>query len=200
MLINITGIDGCGKGTQIVLLKNFLSKKYKVEVVKAYDELEKELFSSYIEYASQIEIMFLFQAFHTKQRIAAQKALGSGKIVIADRWDETYFGYHSQYGFLSQDREKREWLNQIAYAGLKPDLSFLIDIDVSKAMQRCIDRGADFFDKKSVEHHTSLRKKYLEIAKMGDSKWIVLDGNKNILAIHKEIVNKIRKFIKQEGQ
>lgn len=196
MLINITGIDGCGKGTQIDLLYKSLMKHGKdVIVTKAYDDLEKELFSEYIEYASQIEIMFLFQSFHTKQRIETETALHNGKLVIADRWDETYYGYHNQFGILSKDKEKRDWLNTVAYNNLKPDISFLIDIDPDLSIERCKQRGADFFDRKDKTYHASLKGEYLKIAQKSDQKWVVINVHKDRKEIHKEILSHIKLVI-----
>ena len=191
-LINIIGIDGCGKGTQIELLrKRLLSRGVQVEVTKAYDLLEKSLFSKYIETASQTEIMFLFQSFHTKQRLATEEALQRGKVVISDRWDETYFAYHRQNGFLSRDKKLRNKLNEIAYAGLKPHLSFLLNVSPEVVGKRCINRGADFFDKKGIEHHTKSARMHLKIAKENNENYVILNGEDHPIEIHYEILKHI---------
>ena len=196
MLINITGVDGCGKGTQIALLKKYyLQKGCRVEITKAYDEMEKELFSAYIEYASQIEIMFIFQAFHTKQKIATEKALSDGKIVLADRWDETYFAYHRTHGLLSVDKELRDRLNKIAYGDMKPDVSFLLEAEPTVAMQRCVARGADFFDRKGIDYHSELGLMYEKITHEDPNHWRVIEGKRSILEVHKSILKHLENFV-----
>ncbi len=187
MIICITGIDGCGKGTQINLLANFLRKKnYDVFISKAYGEKEKKLLSSFIESLHPISMMFLFQALHTQQRINTEKALEKNKIIIADRWDESYLAYHSNYGILKDNPQLREELNRIAFNNIIPDVTFLLRLSVSVARSRCQIRGADFFDRLSSEYHKTMQNAYLKIAK--ERHWIILNGAKPELTIHKEII------------
>lgn len=91
MLINFTGIDGSGKTSQIDLLyKHLVSLGRKIQVVKAFGKNEKVLFQEYMEHADQKTILFLFQALHVEQCIQAKVALNNHKIVISDRWDESF--------------------------------------------------------------------------------------------------------------
>ncbi len=68
MLFNITGIDGCGKTTQVQLLQEYLVEQGKeVFVSKAYGEEEKKILSSIMPNLDQLAILFLFQALHVEQ-------------------------------------------------------------------------------------------------------------------------------------
>lgn len=196
MLINITGIDGCGKGTQVDSLHKYLEKLgYSVYISKAYGQAEKEIFSLYMEYADDLAIMFLFQSFHVHQRVETEKALKKGDIVIADRWDEAYLAYHSNKGFLMNNPELRDKLNEIAFGGIKPDISFLLDIAPEEGIRRCKIRGADFFDRKGIEYHTKLNVAYKKIA-MENNEWVILDGSDSPIKIHKQIISHILNIIK----
>lgn len=186
MIICITGIDCCGKGTQIPLLAEFLQrKKYDVFISKAYGSAEKECFSPFMEYWHPVSIMFLFQAIHTQQRVKARKAENQGKIVVADRWDESYLAYHSNYGILKDTHELRKDLNKLSFSNIVPDITFLLKVSITTAKQRCKHRGEDFFDQLPWKYHETMQKAYLKIAK--DRNWIVLDGEKPPKEIHKKI-------------
>ncbi len=186
MIICITGLDGCGKSTQIDLLKKYFKKKdYSVFVSKAYGKDEKECLERFIQYWNPLAIMFFFQALHSQQRIETVKALKKGKIIIADRWDESYLAYHSHFGLLSKNEPLRKRLNEIAFAGIIPDITFLLDIPIEIAMERTKNRGVDFFDKHPWDYHSVMRIGYLKLAKK--RKWIVLDGTASPKNIHKQI-------------
>lgn len=190
MLICLTGIDGCGKGTQKELLRaHFQNAGKAVFMSKAYGDAEKECFSAFIEYWTQESILFLFQALHVEQRVKAEKALGRGDIVIADRWDESYLAYHSTHGILSSDPCLRDQLNKIAFAGIFPDVTFFLDVSVEQARKRLLSRGMDFFDRLSSDYHSTMRNEYLSIATA--RKWIIIDGTNPALDIHKEILRMI---------
>lgn len=194
MLISFTGIDGCGKGTQIEYLAQYLeSKGHEVSISKAYGSREKELFSIYIEHCSQEAILFLFQAFHVEQRLRAEKALALKKIVLADRWDESYEAYHSEYGILSEDKDLRCRINEIAFGNVKPDLVFFLKTPVDVAMERCAVRGADFFDRKSREHHEKTESKLTTMSE--ELGWVILDGSLPPLEIHKIIVSNVEEIL-----
>lgn len=194
MLISITGLDGCGKGTQIALLKKHLEKKGKVVFYsKAYTDDIKAIFSPYLEYWSPIARMFFFQALYAQQCIESVRALKEGKIVIADRWDESYIAYHSQYGILAKNKKLRNQLHQLAFRGIKPDLTFFLDIPPEMVFERTKLRGQDFFDKGSLEYHRKMREGYLKLAK--ERNWIIIDGTQTVETIHKIIVAEVEKYI-----
>lgn len=190
MIICFSGVDGCGKGTQKDLLTIALRAKGKsVFSSKAYGDGEKECFAPFIEYWSQEAILFLFQALHVEQRKHMEKALQRGEIVIADRWDESYLAYHRTYGILKDDPTLRNLLNAIVFKGIIPDITFLLDVPVEQTRKRLQLRGADFFDKLPETYHETMRKEYLRLAE--ERKWIVLDGTRPAIEIHKNILDTV---------
>ncbi len=187
MLINMTGVDGSGKGTQLQYLADYFERQGKtVFMSKAYGPCEKELFSLFMERSHDLAVMFMFQALHVQQRIRAEKALRNGSIVLADRWDDAYLAYHSQNGILAEDPELREKLNSLAFGGIKPDITFMLKVPVAISIKNCFLRGADFFDRKGVEYHQSLSDRLEELADKNG--WVVIDGNRARKTIHEEII------------
>lgn len=198
MLFTITGIDGSGKSTQIYLLKKFLEiKGYSVSVSKAYGNAEKEGLAHFFQYWDDLTITFIFQGLHRQQYVETKKRLNDGRIVLADRWDETYLAYHTKFGFLSENYETMCRLNKLAFEGLVPDITFFIDTPIEVARRRLKARGMDFFDKKSAEHHLKMRESIIEVLKERNS--IFITGDKDINEIHLIIAEKVLECLKNQG-
>lgn len=196
VLISFTGVDGCGKSTQVHLLRSALEKGgYEVVLSKAYDEPEKESFAHYVNRWDDYSITMLFQAMHRQQFVKASENLAAGKIVIADRWDESFLAYHEENGFLSKDDGLRNKLNQLAFEGKQPDLVFCLDLPVEKARIRMSSRGEDFFDKKSNALHEQKRAKYTAYTKKSPN-WHVINADRQIEQIHQDILKKTLEFLK----
>lgn len=187
MLVSFTGLDGCGKGTQIDFLSRYLEqKKVPVHLSKAYGNAEKEIFAKYIENVDQVTILFLFQALHREQYLRASNALSNGLFVIADRWDDSYLAYHEQFGQLSHDNVLRDRLNRMSFESLAPDVTFYLRVPAKEAKKRTEARGADFFDRKGEDYHSAMMTKYEELAVRKG--WIILDGGMPPHKIHERVV------------
>lgn len=188
MFIAFSGLDGCGKGSQIEFLSRYLeSKGQSVYISKAYGQPEKELFSQYVETMDQVSLLFLFQALHSEQYIRTKKALDDGKVVLADRWDDSYLAYHSRFGVLSDDESLRNRLNQLAFNDLKPDFTVYLKVSVEVSMKRTLARGADFFDKKGFEYHSAMKEQYEKL--LLQENWVSVDGEQSAQKIHNEILS-----------
>lgn len=194
MLFNITGIDGCGKGAQIELLDKFLRQQgFETFISKAYGDAEKECFSAFIEYWDQISIMFAFQAMHTHQRVEAEQALTRRQVVIADRWDESYFAYHTNHGLLKNEPDLRNRLNAIAFNGMTPDVTFFLRVSPETAQKRRQVRGEDFFDRRGETYHRIMAEAYELMAK--EQGWIIVDGEPEIRRVHYRIRDHVLHYL-----
>lgn len=140
-------------------------------------------------------ITLIFQGLHRQQYVEARKSLSKGKIVIADRWDETYLAYHAEFGFLSENHEIMYRLNKLAFEELIPDITFFIDTPIEAAQRRLKARGMDFFDKKSAEHHLKMRELIINVLKGRNS--IFIDGAMDINEIHLAIVKEISDYFQK---
>lgn len=188
MIINLTGVDGCGKGTQITLLAQHIRKTGRgVFLSKAYGDAEKETLSMFVRKWHQTSIMFMFQALHTQQKIEACAAEEKGELVISDRWDDSYYAYHRSFGILSQDTELLEKLNKIAFGSKIPDITFFLDVSMETAQKRMDDRGRDFFDLHPLSYHQTMQEGYRKLAK--ERGWVTISSEDSIEKIHYEILS-----------
>lgn len=196
MIISITGIDGCGKSTQVENLLNYLSKNnYKIYLSKAYGNEEKAIFEKLIPEFHQKAILFLFQALHVQQLQKTLSAQKEGKIIVADRWDDSYLAYHSTNGVLAKNPYLRNELNKLAFEGIKPSLTFYLDVDIDIIIQRLKIRGESFLEKRLKDFFLKMRESYHILAK--EENWITIDGTLSINEVTQTIIDHVNLLLKE---
>ena len=162
MLINLEGIDGCGKSTQSqFLMDKFESDNEKTILLKEptngkYGQKLWEMLSGKIEATTEeiLELFVLDRKEHVNQKI--KPALDEGKIVLMDRYYYSTMAYQAAAG-IDINRIRRD--NEFAP---KPDIVLIFDLPADLAMKRV--RGhsvADVFEKE--EHLEKVRKAYLNL-------------------------------------
>ncbi len=191
LFITFEGIDGCGKTTQMELLASCLRKK-GYDVVETLEpggcQIGKSLRQILLHYdgfvANNCEL-FLYladRAQHTKEVIL--KNLELGKIVLCDRFVDSTLAYQG-YG-RDGDLENLIYLNKIATDNLKPDLTFLFDIDIETSQKR-IGKVKDRLEKESFEFHNKVKQGYLTLAGKDSKRIKVIDASKTIEEIFEEV-------------
>ncbi|SVD39015.1 uncharacterized protein METZ01_LOCUS391869, partial [marine metagenome] len=162
VLINLEGIDGCGKSTQCKLLKGKFQEKNKNVIVlkeptngkygvKLWEMLKGQ------RKATTEEILHLFvmdRKEHVNEKISP--ALNDGKIVLMDRYYYSTMAYQAAAG-IDVDRIRKD--NEFAP---KPDIVLIFDLPVDLAMKRVVGHSvADAFEKE--EHLEKVRQAYLNL-------------------------------------
>ncbi|MCX7947954.1 MAG: dTMP kinase [candidate division WOR-3 bacterium] len=192
-LITFEGIEGSGKSTLAVELHKYLkSKNYEVVFTREpggtilAEKIREILLSRFCEISDWTEL-FLFLASryeHTKSLILP--SLKSGKIVICDRYLDSTIAYQG-YG-RGLNLEIINNLNAIATLGIKPDITFLIDIPEHLAVERIKNKNLDRIESENIEFYRRVRLGYLEIAKIENSRFVILDGQKEILDLKSQVI------------
>lgn len=196
IFITFEGADGCGKTTQLELLKEYFDNKgiknIQTREPGATDlgiELRKILLH-YEKPVSDVAETFLYLADRAQHvEFEIKPALNEGKIVLCDRYIDSTLSYQ---GYArGQDLDKIKKLNEIATGGLKPDLTIVFDID-SEIAQRRLGGEKDRLEKEGLEFHKKLRFGYLEISKEEPDRVKVINSNDSIENIHKKVVELIK--------
>lgn len=199
IFITFEGADGCGKTTQIELIKKYLDLNNIDNVLTREPggcdlgfELRKILLH-YEKPVSNIAELFLYladRAQHTEFTI--KPLLAEGKIVLCDRYIDSTVAYQ---GYArGQDIEKIIELNNLVTKNLKPDLTIVFDIDSNLAQSR-LKGEKDRLEKEGLEFHKALRKGYLELAKSNPERIKVISSDDTIENIHKQCVELIKGYI-----
>lgn len=191
LFVTFEGADGCGKTTQMKLLKEYLLCK-GIDVVltrepggRGLGEKVREILLNYDGAVSDRCESFLFLADRAQNiDIIVNPAVESGKIVLCDRHIDSTVAYQG-YG-RGLDLERIKMLNSIATNNIKPDLTFVFDIDVETSMQR-VGKEKDRLESEGKEFHNRVRNGYLEIAKQEPERIKVIDASMSIEEIHEEV-------------
>ena len=192
LFITFEGADGCGKTTQIELLKEYLEKRGKSVILtrepgaKGLGEKLREILLNYDGEVSPICESFLFLADRAQHVDCIIKpALNEGKIILCDRHTDSTVAYQGYGRGLDLDRIHK--LNFIATSGLKPDLTVVFDVDIETSMKR-VGKEKDRMESSGSDFFNRVRNGYLEIAKKEPNRVKVLDSSDTIENIHKKVV------------
>jgi dTMP kinase len=176
IFITFEGMDGSGKTTQRGRLAARLRAAGRTVLETAepggtrigtqirrilLDAANQELSPS-----AELLLYFASRAQNVDEWI--RPALARGEIVLADRFTDSslvYQGYGRELG-----PENVLALDRIACRGLRPDLTFLLDIDAETSLARALTRNAaetsseTRMDEQSLEFHRKVHAAYRELA------------------------------------
>lgn len=197
VFITFEGIEASGKTTQINLLYDYLKSMGK-NVIKTREpggtkigqKIREILLSKWDEKFPYIAELLLYEAdrnIHIHNII--KPSLEAGYIVLSDRYLDSTTAYQ-HYG-RGIDYEIVRYLNTLATDGLKPNLTFLIDIPVEISLKR-LSESKDRIESEDIEFHKKLREGFLKIAENEKDRFVVVDGTMDIMEIHKIIVDSLK--------
>lgn len=191
LFITFEGTDGCGKTTQIELLKRYLEEKgYKVVLTrepgaKGLGEKLREILLNYDGDVSSNCESFLFLADRAQHiDMLIKPAIERGEVVLCDRHTDSTVAYQG-YG-RGLDLNQIKMLNDIATNGVKPDMTFVFDIDIETAQKR-VGKTKDRMESAGIEFFKRVRQGYLEIAKSEPERVKVLDATQTIETIANQV-------------
>ena len=197
LFISFEGVDGCGKSTQVKLLRDRIgSEGRKVELVrepgglKISEEIRKILLNpdnSAMNFETEALLMSASRAQLTEELI--RPLLVKGFFVIADRFSDSTIAY--QGGGRKLDINILKKINSFATKNLVPDITFLIDIKPEDAMMRSGITSPDRIEGAGIDLQKDVQKTYLSLAKEFSNRFIILDGYDSISSIHSIIWDKI---------
>jgi len=213
-LITFEGIEGCGKTTQMDMVKDHLEWKGK-EVVSVREPGGTELgergrailLNAHIddEPIDHFAELFLYEASRAQLLSRVIKpALNANKVVLCDRFCDSTVAYQGYGRGLDMNAVNR--INDYCAAGVAPNLTIVLDCPVEVGLKRAFSRinarnkdvsaKEDRFEKEAIEFHARVRAGYLDLAKKDSARIKVVDGAREIPVIHKEICDIINKVVK----
>lgn len=188
--ITFEGIDGSGKSTQVELLSEYLDRNSIDHIVvrepggtDVGERIRDILLSKDMDMSARAEFLLYSASRANLTEKIIIPALNEGKIVISDRFFDSSTAYQ---GFgRGIDIDSIKMINRFATFGLKPDVTFIIDISVETSRLRKKNR-----DRIESENHDFLwrvRKAYLDMAEK-DDRFFIIDGEREPRILHEEII------------
>ena len=198
LFITFEGIDGCGKTTQIDMLSKDLEKEGIPYVLirepggtmigEKIRTILLDKANSGMDERTELLLYEAARAQIVKERIKPE--LEDGKVVICDRFYDSTIAYQGYARGL--DLEEIDFLNNWSAAGIKPDITFLLDLDEKTAYERRHGRSdeEDRLEAEGLLFMKKVRDGYLSRSRE-DKRFLVLDA----LKTPDEIYQQIRKAV-----
>lgn len=203
MFITVEGIEGSGKSTQANLLRKFLNI-LGIECIHTREPggtlVAEKIRKIFLEHnnletiKSETELLLMFAARSQHWHNVILPALDSGKYVICERFNDASFAY--QGGGRGIDFKYINSLINLVGCTRKPDLVFLLDLDVELALQRIKSRGSlDRIEQEQSHFFYKIKNTYLDLAMQDPARYHIIDANTNENAINLKIIDILRKKI-----
>lgn len=190
LFISFEGIDGSGKSTQTKLLKDRFPDAVLTREPggsAGAEEIRALLLTGDPDrWSAETEILLFTAARRDHLEKTIQPALEVGKTVICDRFaDSTRVYQGATRGDL---RGTVDTLHNVMI-GREPDLTFIIDMDPEVALTRGLARGSgeDRFEDMGLAFQETLRHGFLALAKAHPKRCVLIDGNRDPVAVAAEI-------------
>ncbi|NMC46905.1 MAG: dTMP kinase [Chloroflexi bacterium] len=203
MFITLEGPDGSGKTQQIHLLADFLTEKgYKVffsrepggtEIGDQIRTILMDLKNTKMNPRTET-LLFCASRAQIVEEVIKPK-LKKGYIVILDRYADSTLAYQG-YGH-GNDLQTLRTLLDFATAGLKPDLTILLDLDPELGLNRRKKGGGEWnrMDAYRLELHKRVREGYREMASREPQRWRIISADQPIEVVQSELRNLILDYL-----
>ena len=211
LFISFEGGEGSGKTTQINRLSDYLNVQGRriVSTREPGGTDEAEKIRNFLvkrdggNWTPEAETLLLYAArsMHVQQII--KPGLDDGKVVISDRFSDSTLAYQG-YGH-GYDLQKIRDLDALILDGFKPDVTFILDIEPQKGIERStrrlanealnLNRMEDRFEQLDISFHEKLRAGFLEIAAQEPQRCHVIDASQDLDKVTEDIQKIIDKVI-----
>ncbi len=190
MFISFEGIEGSGKSTQIKHAKGFLEKRGiaccltrepgGTDIGRRIRAILLDPCNVNLDPLAELLLYMADRAQHLSQVVTA--ALAAKRTVLCDRYFDATVAYQGYAREL--DMEMITLLHKQAFDNLKPDVTFLLDLDPAVGLARAwreIDGGGreaaeTRFEEEKIAFHEKVRDGYLNLARQESERFVVIDA------------------------
>jgi dTMP kinase len=204
--ITFEGGEGAGKSTQIARLKSRLETRGLTVIVTrepggspGAEKIREMLLSGNARELGPRGEAMLFaaaRADHVDKTISP--ALARGEWVLCDRYADSTRVYQGEAGV---DTGYLDLLETAAVAGLRPELTILIDVPADIGLQRVSSRASaaegtapDRFEEDDLKVHERRRVLFLDLARREPHRFAVIDGRAAPEAVERAIWEAVRTY------
>jgi dTMP kinase len=111
-------------------------------------------------------------------------ALDAGKVVVSDRFLDSSLAY--QGGARGLGIEDVERVNHFATRGLRPDITFLLDLSPAEAAARVGE--SDRFEEEGSELQAAVGAAYERLMRLDPDRWRRLDATRSPEEVHADVL------------
>ena len=202
LFVTFEGIEGSGKSYQSrKLYKNLQKKKIPVILTrepggtKVAEKIRGVILQDYFHPDSKEKFdkytdTLLYLASRNEHIVNKIKpAISNKKIIICDRFTDSTSAYQI-YG-KEVNKNFVENIHRYILRGIKPNITFVLKVNISKAMKRLKKRKKmNRYDKFSKSFYNKVQKAFISIAKKDKKRYFILDNSKDSTTTEKIILKK----------
>ncbi len=192
--LTLEGTEGVGKSTNLEFIKQKIEEKGISLVVTREpggtplaEEIRTLLLVKRDEtFDPMSELLMVFAARAQHLNNVIKPALDKGQWVLCDRFTDATFAYQGSGRGLSKSTILE--LEAMVQNGLKPDRTFLLDIDVKVGLERAKARAElDRFEEEKITFFEKVRQGYKERVEASPSRYFVIDASETLDLVQKNI-------------
>lgn len=202
--ISIEGIEGAGKSTVLLFIRDHLVKaKKEVALTREPGGTDiAEAIRKILLYTPSVEamdaqtellLMFASRAEHIAHRI--RPALQAGQWVVSDRYVDASYAY--QGGGRGMAVKHIATLDQMIVGDCYPQLTLLLDVPPEIGMKRAEKRISqkDRIEQEHIDFFSRVRDAYLERAKQDPARIKTIDASQELPHVQQQIREALEAFL-----
>ena len=190
LFITFEGTEGSGKTTQVELLGQKLASRQPLMVrepggTELGERLREVVLNTGMELDGEAEMYLFMAARRQLLQELITPALALGRIVIADRYQDSTFAYQGGGRGVAVS-----W--PVTFP--RPDMTFLLSLPVTKGRERQLSAGksADRVERESIEFHNRVAAEYERLAAAEPIRITRLDASESREAVHHKVMSRVK--------
>ena len=120
-------------------------------------------------------------------------ALDRGEIVVCDRFSDSTLAYQGHAGGLPLDELLA--LERIATAGVRPDLTILLDLPAEVGLARKVGAQTRFETDYDVDYHRRVRRGFQALAAAEPGRFVIVDADRPSADVLDDVVDAVHRFL-----
>ena len=199
--LTVEGTEGVGKSTNLIYIRDWLNLR-GIEVVVSREpggtplaeEIRGLLLAKRhesVDETAELLMIFAARAQHLQQVI--QPALARGAWVLCDRFTDATYAY--QGGGRGLNAATIAQLETLVQGDLRPDLTFILDIDVELGLNRARERGElDRFESETITFFERVRNAYRARAAAAPAQYAVINAGQTLVKVQADLDKVLENF------
>jgi len=209
LFVTFEGIEGSGKSYLSRILHRNLKKRKIPSILtrepggtKNAEKIREIILKDYFykkseeKFGRYTDTLLYLAARNEHVQNKIKPAILKKKIVICDRFTDSTVAY--QVVGKGVDKNLVDTVHKYILGNIKPDLIFVLKVNISKALSRLNKRKKkNRYDKFSKNFYAKVQKGFIDIAKKNKARYYIIDNSRDSKNIEKIILNKLLSKLKQ---
>jgi dTMP kinase len=207
LFVTFEGIEGSGKSYQCRKLHKELRKKNLSVILtrepggtKSAEKIRKVILEDYFasdskeKFSKYTDTLLYLAARNEHVQNIIRPAISKKKIVICDRFIDSTLAYQV-YG-KGVSKNLVDSIHKFILGNIKPDLTFVLKVNISKALQRLKKRKKkNRYDKFSKNFYVRVQNAFIKIARKNAKKYCIVDNSEDSTKTEGVILDKFIQFL-----